>query len=29
VSPRTLSAEDKVRRWKELWFSNVTIRVSS
>ena len=29
VSPRTLSAEDKVKRWKELWFSNVTIRVGS
>lgn len=29
VSLRTLAAEDKVRRWKELWFSNVTIRVSS
>jgi hypothetical protein len=28
VSPRTLSAEDKVKRWKELWFSNVTIRVN-
>ena len=26
VSPRTLSADDKVKRWKELWFSNVTLR---
>lgn len=29
VSPRTLSADDKVKRWKEVWFSNVTVRVSS
>jgi hypothetical protein len=26
ASPRTLSADDKVKRWKELWFSNVTLR---
>lgn len=25
VSPRTLAAEDKVRRWQEIWCSNVTI----
>ena len=26
VSPATLSDADKVRRWKDLWFSEVTIR---
>ena len=25
VSPRMLSAEDKVRRWQEIWCSNVSI----
>ena len=29
VSPKALAAGDKVARWKDLWFSNVTIRVSS
>ncbi|HEX9778458.1 MAG TPA: hypothetical protein VGA63_09955 [Geopsychrobacteraceae bacterium] len=24
VSPKVLSANEKIRRWKELWFSNVT-----
>lgn len=24
VSPEVLSAEEKIRRWKALWFSNVT-----
>jgi hypothetical protein len=28
VSPQTLGAGDKVQRWKDLWFSNVTIQVS-
>lgn len=27
VSPRMLSAGDKVQRWKELWFSDVTLRM--
>ena len=26
VSPQTLGASDKVRRWKDLWFSDVTLR---
>jgi hypothetical protein len=26
VSPRTLSAPDKERRWRELWFPNVRLR---
>jgi len=25
VSPRTLSEDDKVRRWQEIWFSDVLI----
>jgi hypothetical protein len=25
VSPKRLSAEDKVKRWKQLWFSDVTV----
>lgn len=25
VSPKKLSAEDKVKRWKQLWFSDVTV----
>jgi hypothetical protein len=25
VSPKRLSAADKVRRWKQLWFSDVTV----
>ena len=25
VSPQTLSAEDKVRRWQEIWCANVSI----
>jgi hypothetical protein len=24
VSPKVLAASEKIRRWKELWFSNVT-----
>jgi hypothetical protein len=28
VSPRMLGADDKVKRWKELWFSNVTVQVN-
>lgn len=27
VSPRTLSASDKAQRWKQLWFSDVTMKV--
>jgi len=27
VSPQKLSGDDKVKRWKELWFSDVTMRV--
>jgi len=27
VSPRKLSAGDKVKRWKHFWFSDVTVRV--
>ena len=26
VSPRTLSTSDKVRRWQEIWFPNVSVR---
>ena len=26
VSPRTLNESDKVRRWRQLWFPNVSIR---
>jgi hypothetical protein len=26
VSPRMLSAPDKVRRWQEIWFPNVSVR---
>ncbi len=29
VSPRTLSAEEKVSRWKALWFADVTIDAAS
>lgn len=25
VSPRKLSADDKIRRWKQLWFSDITV----
>jgi hypothetical protein len=25
VSPKKLSAEDKIKRWKQLWFSDVTV----
>jgi len=28
VSPKLLSAEDKVGRWKENWFANVTVNVA-
>lgn len=27
-SPKTLAAADKVKRWKDLWFSNVTLRTA-
>lgn len=27
VSPRTLSAHDKAQRWKQLWFSDVMMKV--
>ncbi len=26
ASPKALAAADKVKRWKDLWFSNVTLR---
>jgi len=26
TSPKALAAADKVKRWKDLWFSNVTLR---
>ena len=29
VSPKSLGADDKARRWKDLWFSNVTVRNAS
>jgi hypothetical protein len=25
VSPKKLSAEDKIKRWKQLWFSDVAV----
>jgi hypothetical protein len=29
ASPKALAAADKVKRWKDLWFSNVTLRTTS
>jgi hypothetical protein len=29
VSPKVLSGEQKITRWQDIWFSNVTIAVAN